>query len=80
MESLFNSPTGCPLNLYRAHIAPIVEMTDTTAYEQAIELLQKVRKLMRRLGQDIEFHESLTALRAGYKRKRNFIKLLDKMA
>jgi uncharacterized Zn finger protein len=65
------------LSIYRERIAPLVEMTDNAAYEQAIELLRKMRKLMQRVGRDTEFDDYLTALRGEYKRKRNFIKLLS---
>jgi len=65
------------LSIYRARIAPLVEMTNNAAYEQAIELLQKIRKLLDRLGRETEFDDYLVALRVEFKRKRNFIKLLD---
>ncbi len=67
------------LAIYRARIAPLVEITNKAAYERAIELLQKVRKLMQRLRRETEFDDYLTALKVEYKRKRNFIKLLDAM-
>jgi len=65
------------LSIYREHIAPLVEMTNNAAYEQAVELLSKIRKLMDRLGRETEFDDYLAALRVEFKRKRNFIKLLD---
>jgi uncharacterized Zn finger protein len=50
------------------------------AYQEAYELLLKVRRLMRRLDREQEFDEYLELLRAEYKRKRNFMKLLNRMA
>ena len=47
------------------------------AYDEAIKLLRKMRKLMSRLDRAAEFEDYLVALRVEYKRKRNFIKLLD---
>jgi uncharacterized Zn finger protein len=65
------------LSIYRERIAPLVEMTNNAAYEQAVELLHKIRKLLDRLGRETEFDDYLVALRVEFKRKRNFIKLLD---
>lgn len=64
------------LTIYRERVAPLIELTNNTAYEQAVELLRKVRKLMLRLERTREFDDYLAALRIEYKRKRNFIQLL----
>jgi hypothetical protein len=42
-------------------------------------LLIRVRELTRRLGREAEFEGCVELLRLEYKRKRNFIKLLDEM-
>lgn len=65
------------LSIYRERIAPLVELTNNSAYEQAVELLSKIGKLMERLGRETEFDDYLASLRVEFKRKRNFIKLLD---
>lgn len=65
------------LSIYRERIAPLVELTNNAAYEQAVELLSKIGKLMERLGRETEFDDYLASLRVEFKRKRNFIKLLD---
>jgi hypothetical protein len=49
------------------------------AYQRAYELLVKVRGLMQRLDREAEFEEYIELLCAEYKRKRNFIKLLEQM-
>ncbi len=67
------------LSVYEARIEPLIERTNNKAYQEAYELLLKVRILMRRLGREQEFDEYLELLRAEYKRKRNFMKLLDEM-
>lgn len=64
---------------YRSQVAPTVEQTNSTAYEQAVRLLRKVRELLARLGRAAEFDDYLTALRVEYKRKRTFIKLLESL-
>ena len=58
-------------------IAPILKQTNNAAYEEAVKLLCKIHNLMIRLGRDADFEDYLVALRVEYKRKRNFIKLLD---
>lgn len=65
------------LEIYWSRIEPLVEHTNNAAYEQAYGLLVKVRHLMWRLGREEEFEEYLQLLRAEYKRKRNFMKLLE---
>lgn len=65
------------LSIYRERIAPLIELTNNAAYEQAVELLSKIGKLMERLGRETEFDDYLASLRVEFKRKRNFIKLLD---
>jgi uncharacterized Zn finger protein len=67
------------LSIYEARIEPLIERTNNKAYQEAYELLLKVRALMRTLGREQEFDEYMELLRAEYKRKRNFMKLLDGM-
>jgi hypothetical protein len=43
------------------------------------ELLVRVRGLMQRLDREAEFEEYLMLLRAEFKRKQNFMKLLEQM-
>lgn len=47
-------------------------------YENAVELLVKAAAAMQRIGESRQFLNELEALRARYKIKRNFTKLLDK--
>ena len=68
------------LAIYQERIEPLVNRTNNEAYKRAYELLLKVRTLMRRLGRQAEFEEYVELLRLEYKRKRNFMKLLDGMA
>ena len=68
---------GDVVPIYKEMIAPILKQTNNAAYEEAVKLLRKIHKLMIRLGRDADFEDYLVALRVEYKRKRNFIKLLD---
>jgi len=64
--------------VYRMLIAPIVERTNNQAYTQAAGLLRRVKRLMANLDEDGEFCQYLAQVRVEYKRKRNFMKLLEK--
>ncbi|PUB90319.1 MAG: hypothetical protein DBP01_08175, partial [gamma proteobacterium symbiont of Ctena orbiculata] len=64
--------------VYRKQIGPIVEQTNNEAYAEAAGLLSRVEKLMGRLGERAAFQQYLNTVRTEYKRKRNFMKLLDK--
>jgi uncharacterized Zn finger protein len=65
--------------IYKELIAPTVARTNNAAYDEAIKFLRKMRQAMARLGREAEFEDYLVALRVEYKRKRNFIRLLDDM-
>ena len=47
---------------------------------QAADLLGRVESLMNRLGEQAVFQQYLTTVRSEYKRKRNFMKLLDQLS
>ncbi|MDQ2855763.1 MAG: hypothetical protein M3R68_05505 [Acidobacteriota bacterium] len=63
--------------IYKEMIAPILKQANNAAYAEAVKLLQKIRELMCRLDRITEFEDYLAAIRVEYKRKRNFIKLLE---
>jgi uncharacterized Zn finger protein len=67
------------LEIYVGRIEPLIRKTNNKAYEEAYALLLKSRELMKRLGREAEFAEYLEMIRLEYKRKRNFMKLLDEM-
>lgn len=66
------------LDIYWGRIEPLVQQTNNAAYQEAYDLLLKVRALMQRLGREQEYEEYVELLRLEYKRKRNFMKLLDR--
>ena len=68
---------GDAVPIYKEMIAPILKQGNNAAYAEAVKLVQKIRELMARLESETEFEDYLAALRVEYKRKRNFIKLLD---
>ena len=65
------------LEIYRARIAPLVEPTTNGDYAEPVRLLLRIQRLMTRLGRKDDFARDIKQLRATYKRKRNFLKLLD---
>ena len=65
------------LPIYCGHIANLVTQTDGRAYHEAMKFLHKVRELFAVVDEAQTFQGYVTELRATYRRKRNFIKLLD---
>lgn len=66
--------------IYREQINPIVRLTGDQAYDQAADLLRRIRGLMARAGRSGEFAAYLQALRIEHKAKRNFIQRLETVA
>lgn len=64
------------LEVYRSRIGPLVAAASGD-YSEPARLLLRVQKLMIRLGRQDEFARDVEHLRLTYKRKRNFLKLLD---
>lgn len=70
---------GDAVAIYRRFIETAVGQTNNSAYEEAIKLVKKLKPLHVRLGTSADFVKYIALLRAKYKAKRNFIKLLDKL-
>lgn len=68
------------ISLYRRVVPPIVEQTNNRAYADAIKLIRRIGTLMKTQRQSAQFGDYLIELRARFKPKRNFIKLLDGVA
>jgi len=68
---------GDAVPIYRRLIETAVEQTNNTAYAEAIKLVKKLKPLLARLDNPADFRQYLALLRAKFKAKRNFIKLLD---
>ena len=64
------------LGVYRPRVGPLVAAASGD-YSEPVRLLLRVRRLMTRLGRQDEFARDIEILRSTYKRKRNFLKLLD---
>jgi tetratricopeptide (TPR) repeat protein len=70
---------GDALPIYRRLIEKAVEQTNNAAYEEAIILVKRIKPLLVRLDCPEDFGQYIAQLRANYKAKRNFMKLLDKL-
>ena len=68
------------LPVYQELIPLTLALTNNAAYDETIKLLRKMGRAMAGLNRATEFDEYLIALRVEYKRKRNFIKLLDRLS
>lgn len=65
------------VKIYKAEIEPTLGQTNNQAYKEAAEYLRKIKTLMKNMGQEKEFNAYLQSLCETYKRKRNFIKLIE---
>lgn len=67
------------LAVYQSFVEPTVELKNNDAYEEAIDLVKKVFRLMNRLGRKEGWDHYVQTLAAQHKRKRNFVALLEKL-
>lgn len=66
------------LAVYKRLIPPLIEPVTNGQYEEPVDLIAHVRTAMRLRKRDEEFREYAAELRSTFKRKRNFLLLLDK--
>jgi uncharacterized Zn finger protein len=69
---------GDAVPLYQGEVERTIGRKNNRAYEEAVELLHKVKDLMGRAGRGSEFPAYLRSVRATHKPKRNLMKLLDR--
>lgn len=67
------------ITVYRRQIARLVQQTNNHSYEEAIELIKKVKPLMMRVSGASSVSDYLAELRVIFKVKRNFMKMLDQL-
>ena len=77
---LASSRPSDAISLYRRVVPTLVEETNNASYEAAIKLVRQLGALMKAQQQPGPFGDYLDELRAQFKPKRNFIKLLDGVA
>lgn len=67
------------VQVYRAEIKRLLERMGSPDYAGVVRLIRHVRELMNGLRREREFAAYLNELRTVYKRKRNFMKLLERV-
>jgi uncharacterized Zn finger protein len=72
-------PPANSANSYLVSVTRVERQGNNQAYTQAAGLLHRVKQLMGQLDEDGEFRQYLAQVRVEYKRKRNFMKLLEKI-
>jgi tetratricopeptide (TPR) repeat protein len=65
------------LEIYEVQLRATFGPRGIDGYDEVVELMRKIQRLMQRLGRGAEFAELAGAVRAEHRRKRNLIKLLD---
>jgi uncharacterized Zn finger protein len=63
--------------VYSEQLKSTLQWAQQSAYEQAVDIFRKIQKLMMRIGKQTEFASLVESIRAQYKARRNFMKLLD---
>ena len=66
--------------VYQAQIEPIVRMTNNHAYDQAADLVRRIRDLMAHTGNSAVIAPYLDTFRKQHKAKRNFMQRLGGVA
>ena len=67
------------IEIYQDQVRNLVNRTKNSAYREATKLVRKIRKLMDESGREDKFPEYIEHLRTEFKRKRNFMKMLDEL-
>ena len=68
------------IKIYQALVEPLVNRTNNASYQEAVGFMNKVHGLMKTLGQEVAFADWVHGLKSEYKRKRNFIKYVERRA
>lgn len=66
------------INIYKDHVERLLLHADQRNYLEAVQYIENIEKLMEGSGEANAFADYVTTIRNGQKRKRNFMKLLDK--
>lgn len=68
------------IEIYRRQVQPLIARANNQSYEEAAEFLGRIHNLMQKTGQEAEFFAWLLQLKSENKRKRNFIKCVERRA
>lgn len=67
------------ISVYRRQVAHLVQQTNNHAYAEAIALIKKIKPLLINCRCASSVEDYLAELRAAFKAKRNFMKMLDQL-
>jgi uncharacterized Zn finger protein len=67
------------IDVYQRQVGPIVGRTNNKAYAEAMVLIRRIENLMNKSGDREGFLQYLATLRSEFKRKRNFMQMLDEL-
>jgi uncharacterized Zn finger protein len=76
-EALEKPRSSEALRIYRESLEAVIDQKNNRAYEEAVQRIRKIGKLMEQTGHAAEFVDFIGNLRTKHKPKRNFIKFLD---
>jgi uncharacterized Zn finger protein len=63
--------------VYSEQLKHVLQWAQQSAYEEAVDILRRIRKLMVRIGKQAEFASLIESIRGQHKPRRNLMKLLD---
>lgn len=66
------------IEIYLRQVEPLVNQTNNRAYKEAVGYLGRIHDLMNKIGKEREFRVELVRIKAEFKRKRNFIKFVER--
>lgn len=67
------------VEVYKKQVNPIVEQTNSSSYREAVTLIRKIHRLMKKIGSEKRFDEYKSSLMTKYKPKRNFVTMLKRV-
>jgi hypothetical protein len=66
------------VTIYRRQIEPLLQQKNNQSYEEAVDYLGQIHRLMVDMGKESEFKQDLLAIKTEWKRLRNFIKYVER--
>lgn len=66
------------VGIYRRQIEPLLQRKTNNSYQEAVDFLGQIHKLMVGMNKEAEFKQDLLAIKTEWKRLRNFIKYVER--
>ena len=68
------------IEIYRRQVVPLIEQANNAAYQRAVAFLGRIHGLAQSVGREKQLRGWLMQLKTEYRRKRNFIKYVERKA